>query len=136
MASGYASVKTIDYHHGLNQGYAQVQGLDTKYKLTAAMLAVLAGMWVRGGAGLDNIVGGLLRPVAPAAGTAAQQRVESTSRTSASSLDANGRKMKKKRVPVAAAATATKQKVQKEMQEPLRSGGVASQFESERERSF
>ena len=136
VASGYASVKTIDYHHGLNQGYAQVQGLDTKYKLTAAMLAVLAGMWVRGGAGLDNIVGGLLRPVAPAAGTAAQQRVESTSRTSASSLDANGRKMKKKRVPVAAAATATKQKVQKEMQEPLRSGGVASQFESERERSF
>ena len=126
VASGYATVKTIDYHHGLNQGYAQVQELDAKYKLTAAMLTLLAGIWIRGGVGIENIVGGLLRPVAPAAGSTSRQSADGSCPPATS----QGENMKKE----SKSTSATKRKNSRTHEMP--GSGVAHQFESERERSF
>ena len=67
MASGYASVKTIDYGH--------MKDLGATYKLTAVMLAVFAGMWVRGrGADANYIFGGILRSGSPSMASSALQQ--------------------------------------------------------------
>ena len=60
---------------GYSHSVSKVQDIDSKYKLTAAMLAVVAiqMLWVRGGAaGVHDVLGGLLRPLVPAAAVAPQ----------------------------------------------------------------